>query len=74
MLILTVHHGSNVAQTERKRSGKREVVHIPKMVKYYSFKKVGVGVGDQKLQSQLSYAFTIQSKGWSRKWGMHGVQ
>ena len=49
VLILTVHHGSNVAQTERTRSGKREIVHIPKMVKDYSFKKVGVNVGDQKL-------------------------
>ena len=50
------------------------IVHIPKMVKDYSFKKVGVDVGDQKLRSQLSYGDTIRSKGWSRKWGMHGVQ
>ena len=42
-------------------------VQIPEMVKDYSFKKVGVDVGDQKLISKLSYEDTIRCKGWSRK-------
>ena len=74
VLVSTVHHGSKLSNTERTRSGKREVVQIPKMVKDYSFKKVGVDVGDQKLRSQLSYADSIRSMAWSRKWGMYGIQ
>ena len=73
-LISTCHHGSSVGKTERTRNGSRSVVDIPTIVKEYSFKKVGVDVGDQQLRNKVSYADQIRSKGWSRKWGMHAVQ
>ena len=73
-LISSKHHGSELSQTYRTRAGKREVVDIPKIVKEYSFKKVGVDVGDQKLRSKLGYADVIRCKGWNRKWAMHGIQ
>ena len=68
------HHGSEVGKTERTRSGARNVVDFPSVVKEYSFKKVGVDVGDQQLRNKVSYADNIKSMGWSRKWGMHGIQ
>ena len=73
-LISTCHHGSKITETPRTRSGERNVVSIPAMVKEYSFKKVGVDVGDQQLRNKVSYADQIRCKGWSRKWGMHGIQ
>ena len=73
-LISSVSHGSEMGVVDRTRNGSRKEVDIPAMVKSYSYKKVGVDVGDQKLRSKLAYADTIRCKGWNRKWGMYAVQ
>ena len=73
-LISTRHHGSSVSQVIRTRNKIRTTVQIPTIVKEYSYKKVGVDVGDQQLRNKVSYADNIRCKGWPRKWGMHGIQ
>ena len=73
-LLSTVHHGCEVSFVRRTWSGLKTEFPIPKMVNNYSFKKVGVDVGDQQLRSKLSYADDIRSYAWSRKWGMHAIQ
>ena len=73
-LISTRHHGSKVSQAVRTRDRLKQKVDLPMIVKEYSFKKVGVDVGDQQLRNKTSYADNICNKGWSRKWGMHAIQ
>ena len=73
-LISTRHHGSSISQADRTRNKTRIAVQIPTIVKEYSYKKVGVDVGDQQLRNKVSYADNIRCKGWSRKWGMHAIQ
>ena len=73
-LISTRHHGSSLSQAKRTRNKTRTDVEIPTVVKEYSFKKVGVDVGDQQLRNKVSYADNIRCRGWSRKWGMHAIQ
>ena len=58
----------------RTREIKRTLVSLPTVVKEYSYKKVGVDVGDQQLRNKASYADNMCNKGWSIKWGMHAIQ
>jgi len=72
--IYTHFHGSLTTQANRTRNKSRKTVDLPTIVKEYSFWKVGVDVGNQKLRTKVSYADFIRSKGWSRKWGIHAIQ
>ena len=56
MLISTKYHGSQIGRTERTRNRSRNIVNLPQIVKEYSYKKVGVDVGDQQLSNKVLYA------------------
>ena len=58
----------------RLRSGSKKEVDLPNIIKKYTKGKVGVDVGDQRLQERRTYADNIKLYGWNRKWGMHGIQ
>jgi hypothetical protein len=73
-VISTVTHGSEMTQKHRVRENQKVMVDLQASIVEYSNKKVGVDVGDQLLRSRTSWADTIKSSGWQRKWGMHAVQ
>jgi len=63
-----------MTKKHRVRENQKVMVDLQASIVEYSNKKVGVDVGDQLLRSRTSWADTIKSSGWQRKWGMHAVQ
>jgi hypothetical protein len=77
-VISTLTHGSEMTEKYRTCENQKVMVDLQSSIVDYSNKKVGVDVGDQLnvelLRSRTSWADTIKSSGWQRKWGMHAVQ